>query len=304
MAKQTKAQTAPSMRPMVSLVQLLGAREAAEVVYLGKRQTRLEKVWTAKMRALMDEMTTDIITNARETGRLKFEWVDFAPALMHQSYDVMKAGIESTEPRVAVRAERLAAPPKGRVPRSLKALRQWWDDYQKTKRPTPRQRDLAEGLRQAYIEKVQEVWRRHSEDFLSGDEALQTEAIEAMRSGAHVTYARAQMIVETETTHYFNKSRRQIFDASPDVTHYLFMAIRDHATTKWCKTRQGLIYAKTDPLLERETPPCHWNCRSELLPLTKHNANHLRLIQDARRQRRNNSPEPLPQGWTGRKNSR
>jgi SPP1 gp7 family putative phage head morphogenesis protein len=284
----------------MTLVRLLGAREATHVLLLSKQQGKLEKQWVSHMRALIATMTIRILDNAQQTGRLKLDGVDFGPILMEHSYAIMRAGIESTE-HVQVRHEQLAAPPAGKVPRSLKKLREWWDHYRKTNKIPPRQRKLADDLRKAYVDKLQEVWRKKAEAFLTGGVANQREVVAAIQRGADVTYSRAKMIVETETTHYFNKARRQIFDASPDVTHYLFVAIRDHATTKWCSTRQGLVYAKDDPILDVETPPVHFNCRSELLPLTPHNANHLRLIQDPTRARRNNTPEPLPEGWTKRR---
>ncbi len=282
-----------------NLVEIIGQRETAEVIQLSKRQDRLESYWRQMMRDAIGVSTDKIVANARDTGRLKFELFDVTDVLMRQAYDVMKEGIESTDVRTPVRAQRLASPPPGSVPRTLKSLRRWWDHYRKQGRVPPRQRLMAKKIKDEYIKKVQEVWRRHSDDFLSGNTASVTEAVEAIKTGAGVAYSRAKMIVETETTYYFNKARRQIYDESDDVTHYLFVAIRDHATTKWCKSRHGLVYAKGDPILDKETPPIHWNCRSEVLPLLKHVQAHLRLIEDKARRRRNNQCEPLPVGWTG-----
>lgn len=163
-----------------------------------------------------------------------------------------------------------------------------------------RQKEIAEKIKKAYIKKVQSVWVKYGEEFRSGITAETTEAVRQIKEGADVVYSRAKMIVETETTYYYNKSRRTVYDESPDVTHYLFVSVRDHATTKWCKTRHGLVYKKGDPLLDKETPPIHWNCRSEILPLTWHNPAHRKLIEDLSRRRRNNTCEPLPPGWTTR----
>lgn len=284
---------------IAKLTELLGVREATDVVLLAKRTTILERHWVLLAEAEIREAARGVIANARETGRLSFADVDFGDLLMQHSYAVMREGIESTERRNPVRVERLAAPPKGKIPRSLRALREWWDKYRKGGRMPARQRKEAETLKKAFLDAIQKAWRRHSDDFLSGDTARNTEAVEAIMKAAAVPAARAKMTVETETTYYFNHARREVYDESPDVSHYLFMAVRDHRTTKWCKTRHGLVYAKGDPLLDKETPPCHWFCRSELLPLTPHNANHLALIQDRGRSRRHNSPEPLPKGWTG-----
>ena len=219
--------------------------------------------------------------------------------MMEHSLAVMTAGLKSTKERAQVRAARLAAPPKGKLPRSLKALREWWDKYRKSGRLPARQKAEAERLKKAFMQEIQKVWKKVSADFLSGETARNTEAVEEIRRRAGVAVSRAKMIVETETTYYFNRARREVYDESDDVTHYLFVAIRDHRTTPWCRTRHKLVYKKGDPLLDKETPPCHWYCRSELLPLTPKNQNHLRLIQDRTRARRHNSPAPLPEGWTG-----
>lgn len=286
--------------PLLKLQALIGTRETMDVVALSKKAAKLERDWIVLARAEIAEATDRILARAEKTGRLSFADVDFGDLFMQQSYSAMREGIESTKRRTPARVERLAAPPPGSIPKSLKALREWWDKYRKTKRPSARQRDMGERVKKAYVEALQKAWKENAEDFLSGDTARLTEAITAIKRRAGVAQARAEMIVETETTYYFNRVRREIYDQSPDVTHYLFVSIRDHATTKWCKSRQGLVYAKGDPILDKETPPIHWHCRSELLPLTPQNAAHLALIQEKRRSRRSNSPEPLPAGWTGR----
>jgi SPP1 gp7 family putative phage head morphogenesis protein len=285
-----------------SLVSWLGAREASIIVNLSKRQQTLEDKWVVAMASHFSDVTEELFAHALRTGRLSFVDVDFGRLLLDHAHATMEDGIRSTDVKTPIRGAMLAAPPPGKVPRSLKALREWWDKYRKGKLP-PRQRALGKRIKDEYVKQVQAAWLKHSTDFLSGDAFRNTAAIEAIQRRADVAFSRAKMIVETETTYYFNKTRREVYDESDDVTHYLFVAIRDHATTKWCKTRHGLVYAKTDPLLDKETPPIHWNCRSEVLPLVRQNPSHLRLIHDAKRQRRTNRCEPLPPGWTGRAKS-
>lgn len=289
-----------NVQAISKLVKLLGNRETADILHLSKKADALERKWQAEMKAYIREVTREVLANAEMTGRLRLDFVDFVPIIMEHSRAVSIAGIESTKTKTPVRAQRLASPPKGTVPSSFRDLRIWWDAYRKRKKVPPRQQAIADRLRKAYVDKCQSVWRANSQDFLSGITASKTEAVQAIMDGADVVNSRGKMIVETETTYYFNAARRKIYDQSQDVTHYLFVSIRDHATTKWCKSRQGLVYAKGDPLLEKETPPIHWNCRSELLPLTPANPNHLKIIQDRERARRNNSPEPLPAEWTAK----
>ncbi len=286
-----------------TLAGLLGKRETAEVIRLSAKQERLERQWSRTMVASIGVQTARILARAERTRRLDLDAFDVSEVLMEHSRAVMRAGIESTDVQSPVRRAYLAAPPPGAVPKSLKALRVWWDKYKAGKMPA-RQRALANRIRDAYHAELQAAWRQHSEAFLSGETAGITEAVDAIQKRAGVAASRAKMIVETETTYYFNKARRQIYDDSPDVTHYLFVAVRDHATTKWCKSRTGLVYAKGDPLLDKETPPIHWNCRSELLPLLRQNPNHQRIISDRERARRNNRCEPLSPEWTNRRGAR
>jgi SPP1 gp7 family putative phage head morphogenesis protein len=172
-----------------------------------------------------------------------------------------------------------------------------WDQWRKRKKVPPRQQKIADKVKKSYIKKIQQVVKKYQEKIRKGEVIEKKEISDYIRDNSKAESARAKTIVETETTRYWNTIRKNVYDESEDVTHYLFMAIRDMATTKWCKTRTGLVYAKGDPLLEKEKPPCHWNCRSEILPLTPQNPKHKKIIDDKSRWRRNHSPEPLPHGW-------
>lgn len=277
------------------LTALFGASEAVSVIRLARKQQKIENVWVTKTRRYIDDLLKTALADARETGFLKREVVDFTPLVMAHAWDVQRLGIISTRRSTPIRVTSLSAP------RSLRRLREFWDAWIHGRRVPEEQRVIAEKLRKSFLDTLSKAWRRHAEEFLAGDEANQREAVGAIMSEMGVAYSRAKMVVETETTKHFNAARRAVYDGSDDVTHYLFLAIRDHATTKWCKTRHGLVYAKGDPLLEKETPPIHWYCRSEILPLTPANPAHAKLIADKSRARRHNSCEPLPTGWTSAK---
>lgn len=287
------------------LVRLYGERGASAILLAAADVEKLDSRWKRKFEAEIDRITEALLDKALLTGRFAFEDVDFEALVMQHSLDTMRSALDHSvdyRPRVPSTA-RLAegdAPPKARMPRSFRELRQMWDRFRRAKYIPPRQRALAERIKAAYLKRVQKEWIRWGEAFRSGQTADREEAVRAIRRGAGVVKSRAKMIVETETTYYYNKTRREVFDQSADVTHYLYMAIRDHRTTKWCRTRHGLVYAKDDPLLKSETPPIHWNCRSEILPLMTINPRHREFIEDAARQRKNHRCEPLPKGWTGR----
>lgn len=301
-------QTAFHIQPTLAeqVEKLLGPEETRKVMLSAADVTSIESKWKRKWAEEMERVTTEILVNASETGRLAFggKLDDFDDLVMEHSLDTMRKALDHSIdflPRVP--ETHLASPgppPRARVPTSFRQLRIMWDRFRKKKVIPPRQRALAERIRRQYLKTVQDVWVKHGEEFRQGTTAERREAVSAILKGAEVPYARAKMIVETETTYYYNKTRKAVFDQSSDVTHYLFLAIRDHRTTEWCKTRHGLVYAKSDPLLAAETPPVHWNCRSEILPLVPQNPRHLKLIQDSNRWRRHNTCKPLPAEWGAR----
>lgn len=200
---------------------------------------------------------------------------------------------------------KLAKYPGPRISDSLKKIMQFYDAW-RVGRYTPK-RPLAQAkkIKDLYVKKVQSVWERYSRDFRSGQEFNQQEVAEEIRREAGTVKSRAQNIVQTETTRYYNAARQEFYDKSEDVTHYLLMAVRDQGTTKWCtpkivdgkRGRHGLVYRKGTKLFQRERPPCHWRCRSEILPLSPYNPAHLKLINDKSLQRENVLCHPLPRGW-------
>lgn len=288
------------------------ARRAAEasgfpfwhLVRLAAKQERIEARWRRRFEKRVDEITDELLLSIEVTRQPNWDLVDFSDTVMNQSVAVMESGMESAErlPPLPSDIPRLAAkpPPEAKIPRSLPKLREMYDLFRRTKKLPPRQKNIAERLRKEYLERIQKAWKQISEPFQRGEIQSRKEIRDAMRDAIKSTKARASTVATTETTYYYNRSRVETYQQSEDVTHYLFVAIRDKATTKWCKTRDGLVYEAKGTYFENETPPCHWNCRSEVLPLTGRNSKQRALIADKGRARSNNRPEPLPAGWTKR----
>jgi SPP1 gp7 family putative phage head morphogenesis protein len=277
---------------------LLGDVDAAVVLRLAAQQDMLELAWKIRADRFFERITDLVLDSLQKTGKVptKLPFEEFFSA---HAYDVAQNSLRTVNrlPRLPRSDKRLAGPPKGKIPRTLTDLMEQWDAYRKKGKVPPRQREIAKKVETAYVKKIRDFWTKYSEPFREGQVYDQKAARDAIREAGKMSEARAKMIVETETTYYYNEVRRKTYDESPDVTHYLYVAIRDHATTKWCRTRDGIVYKKGDPLLDKETPPVHWNCRSEILPLTPLNPRHRQLIADESRSRRNRSPEPLPKGW-------
>lgn len=263
-----------------------GAKAAARAESKGMKQ--VEQFFNA---------LEDTAVNALMTGQEPPE-PDFLPLLLGVAYNAMDAAL-TTQPRLPDDVTHLAAAKRPRLPRTPAELTTWWDwvrPYGKGK-PPRRLFDLAHKIKRVYIGVVQSLWQTASEKFRQGAVWDQDSVRADLRRATRVGRQRARVIVATETTRYFNQARRSYYDGQPTVTHYLFVAIRDKRTTNWCQTRQGLVYAKDSEYLANETPPIHYQCRSEMLPLSPFNPRHKSLINDPTIQRENRRPAPLLKGW-------
>lgn len=270
--------------------------------------TNLELNWSRKLSAKFQELENLILSHLEKYHELPPpSQIDFTEFYMLHSLEVMRQGFDSAysafekvKPLPSRTTYHFAVEKRGKgVPRTLGELMSLWDYFRKLKKVPKRQQSMADRVKKAYLKKVQSVWAQNAEAFREGTAGDQYEARRAIREASYATYSRAKMIVETETTYYYNQVRRNVYDESPDVTHYLFVAIRDSATTHWCKSRNGVVFKKGTVLLEKNVPPCHWNCRSEIIPLTAQNPRHLALIQNTSLWAENRTLAPLPEGWDG-----
>lgn len=270
---------------------------------------KLENIWVARVKDHFKDKSEYII-KALEEGRgiereLQKEIQDlFVKHYFETAIEGMRSAANE-EPELKQPQRRLAKFPVIKIPNSLKDLMKLYDQWKKGRYTPKRPKALAEKITKQYLKRVHSVWEKHSEDFRKGDAFTQAEVKKKIQSLAETTSNRASTIVRTETTNYYNEARKELYDQSKDVTHYLFLAVRDAATTRWCtpgtiegkRGRHGLVYAKTDPLCDQERPGCHWNCRSEYVPLTPLNPSHKKLIEDKSLQRRSHQCYPLPKGW-------
>lgn len=266
----------------------------------------LENEWVGRLSSQFERVEAALFERLEERGVLDESVIDFLPFYAEHSLEAMYLGYMTAYTREQTQAapfgvvDRSRLTKNPRLPRNLGKLMELYDEWRKKKRIPLRQRKIAEKVRQAYIRKVRQAWGKYSKEYREGDVATRDRIREEIQKQGRTTYARAKQITQTETTHYYNRSRRQVYDSSPDVTHYLFVPIRDAATTEWCNTRRGVVYTKGTDYLRNETPPVHWNCRSELLPLTPQNPSHRKLIENQSLRRERRRPAPLPPGWNNR----
>lgn len=270
----------------------------------------LEDYWARKISKSLEGMVPEILESLADTGRFPKMDVErlfvehfFEVAIQSTKYAMSEVEEESHLPPKAGRT--LARFPQAKIPKSLKDIMALYDQWKKGRYTPKRPAKQAKEIKDLYLKKVRSVWETYSEDFRKGDVATQDLVVQQIKEAASTTTSRAKNIVRTETTNYYNESRKNFYDESQDITHYLFIAIRDATTSPWCtpltlkgkRGRSGLVYEKNDPLCEKERPACHPGCRSEYLPLNKLNPAHVKFIYDRSIQRRAHECFPLLHGW-------
>ena len=288
------------------LLSRLGKEDIEELKHSAKAAEKVERraLWNFnKLLNLYNEKVVQRVGHFLNPEMPDLEFVsqrEIELELLENQFLAYAAGLETIrrKPDDKQTTLRLAEAPKKlpRIPRKYSELMIWWDMVRKRKAPVKIQRQ-AKQIKEKYLDKCQQVYKKYSAAFRSGEVYNQKQVMADVKRVGETTLSRAKVIVTTETTNYYNNIRRNYYDQSDVVTHYLFVAIRDHRTTEWCKDRNGLVYAKDDPITDRETPGIHFNCRSEMLPLSPFNPVHKRLIDNKSLARRNNSPKPLMKGW-------
>lgn len=278
----------------------LTANDLTRLKNSSKVAQALENKWDRRVVEAIQKSISENIDRIVDSKSIKAP--DFEELFIEHYFDVQIQAMKlaEKEKELEKKAPRLASRPK-----TLQEIMKAYDLWKKGKYKPKSIVKKADRIKKEYISSIKKTWEKYSEDFRNGDEATQEAVKDKIIESTAATEARAQTIVRTETTRYYNDARVAYYNKSDDVTHYLFMAVRDKATTKWCtpstvegkRGRHGLVYAKEDPLTKKEQAPCHWNCRSEFLPLNKYNPSHKRMIEDESLQRRNHSCHPLPPGW-------
>lgn len=79
-------------------------------------------------------------------------------------------------------------------------------------------------------------------------------------------------MVRTKTTEVYNAARKTYWEtdelAKDIVVAYQFSAVMDTRTSDVCQSLDGKVFDKGD-FINRATPPLHFGCRSQLIPVTK-----------------------------------
>lgn len=284
---------------------LLGP-EYIRLVKQGKIAAKIESRFRSQADLQWEEMKHRVLEAFDNNGEpllyMDLKWLE--TLLERHMYETLVTSYKIAERENVVRRKPTQAQfskvPTPKLPRSLKDLVKIWDEVRKKPALERRANSIYKRVRKEYLKRVQSVWDKYGNDWRAGDTASKETALRQLDHQMAVTKRRVKMIIETETTYYNNHARETFYNGVPEVTHYLYLSVRDHATTKWCKTRHGKVFKKGTQLQARNVPPVHWNCRSEIVPLTPQNPKHKILIDDPTRNPETHYLEPLPAGWGSR----
>lgn len=181
------------------------------------------------------------------------------------------------------------------IPKSLTGLEKIFRDRRYWPKIMKRSKRITDTVRKRYLSKLKIKFDGILPDLDNGIISPQ-EGKKVLMEAWEATKPRVELIFRTETTTYFGKTQVAFFADDDQIIGFLFDALRDRATTQWCRTRHGLIYRPGTKLLSENTPACHWNCRSHLIPLANIEYNR-KLLEDPNRDPENRKVEPLPSGW-------
>lgn len=316
---------------LIRLAEVLGAQDVRRIEDNARVAEGVEQIWKKRFDELFDQLLDDLLDTIEEHGEVRWHHdllERFGALLLEHELYTSTAAANTIAPAEYVRA---AKGDRNKWPTDLATIRKLWDQWRRTGKLPGRTAQQAAAIKTLYIRRVQQAWQRYGREFIAGAprvvgkrsapdvnqvndskhgavwnaNAFDRAGAKAMLEQAlAVPRARASTVIETETTRYYNTVRINTYNAIDSVVAYLFVAVRDSATTKWCRSRAGVIFFKgTDGVngLPHNTPPCHYNCRSELLPLSRLNPAHRRLLEDKRLWAQNRKLEPLLPEWNQHK---
>lgn len=300
---------------LAHLSSVLDVRDVRQIEDNARIAERIEHRWKFRVENLFERMNERVLDMIVERdGAPSWDYLgttlfrEVAGLLMQHEFETTMAAANTVGSPDYVRASKGA-----KWPNDTARIRELWDRWRRTGKLPGRTREQAAAVKVLYIRRIQTLWQKRGAEFIRGtpktlgfDEAGMVwnpdafdrdAAKRAIQEEAKVSRARANTIVETETTRYYNNTRVNAFNAMDNVVGYYYVCVRDHATTPWCLSRRHAVFTKGTELLRKNTPPCHWNCRSELLPLSKNNPAHRRLLDDPKLRAETRRFVPLPPGW-------
>lgn len=229
-----------------------------------------------------------------KTGRYKEPNLEKMYGVSESFYrEIVKAAVKSCQRQDP--KKKLAAIPQGDLPDGPAALDKVLKNRRYWRQVIARSKYLTKKAKQAYLDRLKKQFKKILPILELGDmspKEVKNKIAEAWNSGK----ARTETIFRTEATRYFATSQVKYFEGSSLIIGFLFDSVRDTSRTNWCRSRHGLVYRPDTTKLELNTPPCHWNCRSHLIPLVDDKENR-EMLKDPARDPDKVKVVPLPTGW-------
>lgn len=219
--------------------------------------------------------------------------------LVRKAYNAAQIAKQLQKPKMQSVEKKLAKLPLG-IPNRLPPLVKFFADRRMWTKMQKRGFLIVKKLRTAYFKKLDKKFAQIGPDLQNG-KISPADVKKELRNAWKATKSRVETIFQTETTNYFNKVQVSFYQDDEDIIGFLFQANRDGSTTDICRSRHGLVYRPGSKLLKKNTPACHYRCRSELIPLANTPANR-KMLEDPSRDPEKRKVTPLPPGWVaGRK---
>lgn len=252
----------------------------------------------SSMETVMGEAIDYILEHFYKTGRYlepSLAKMDQVSETFYRSVVTIAFHTASDEKKGAQGKKKLSSALPLGLPRTLKGMEKIFRDKRSWPVIMKRSKILTDRLRKQYLQKLQRKFKALLPR-IQANAITPLEAKKAMMNTWDASKSRVELIFRTETTTYFSKTQTAFFSGDPEIIGFLFDSVRDTSRTVWCQDRHGLVFRPGTKELRENTPACHWNCRSHLIPLANTSYNRT-LLEDPRRDPSNRKIAPLPPGW-------
>jgi len=272
--------------------------KAQQVKQQVNRKDRVVSRYTEVMESYMELAVDWVLTEYQANGRYKDPELQDMGKIMEDFYrSVIESAFHSCDEEMRIERrgrKRLAKLPMG-LPKDLRSLEQVFRDKRYWPRIMKRSEVLTDRMRRQYKQKLR---RKFGElmPLIRDGEVTMKEAKDMMMSSWQASKSRVETVFRTETTNYFGRTQTAYYEDNPEIIGFLFDSVRDSSRTPICRSRHGLVYRPGTRLLAENTPACHWNCRSHLIPLVNIPRN-IKMLEDPQRDPSKRKVVSLPKGW-------
>lgn len=247
------------------------------------------------MESIMETAVDYIIDHYTQTKRYAEPTLNSMYAVSDIFYRsvIEESILSSQEEKGDIKKLALKAPP--RMPKNFDTIENSLRDRRYWSRVLKRSKKLTDSLRRQYLKKLRGKFTSLLPLIEAGEIEIR-DLKKQMMSAWDTSKSRVETIFRTETTNYFAQTQVSFFSDDPEIIGFLFDSVRDSSRTAICQTRHGLVYRPGTELLKKNTPACHYNCRSHLIALANIPYNR-KLLEDPKRNPEIQSVAPLPTGW-------